>query len=158
MALTDEVQGRYDSQLLIGLTNPNNRAAASINTTTLDYACTDVEADFEMMAGVVYQNSDKRHVNVGIEGVIAKLSMRMNQAGERSANLVDDYMQRMTQLAMVTGRNRLLPTSKSELTPSEEAAIGGTKIRPKFDGSRFWRLKPNAPPAGERDVTLITNT
>ena len=158
MALTDEVQGRYDTQLLIGLTNPNNRAAASINATTLNYACTDVEADFEMVAGIAYANDDKRHVNVAIEGVIAKLSMRMNQAGERSKNLVDEYLGRLEQLAMVTGRNRLMPITKSKLTPSDESPDGGTKIRPKFDGARFWRLKPNGPPAGERDVSLITNT
>ena len=153
-----EVEVRYDAQLLIGLTNPNNRAAASVNATTLGYAVTDVEADFEIIAGVQYANDDKRHVNVAIEGVIAKLSMRMNQAGERSKNLVDEYLGRLEQLAMVTGRDRLLPLSKSELTPSDEAPDGGTKVRPKFDGSRFWRLKPNGPPAGERDVSLITNT
>ena len=160
MSLLSNTQSRYNTQFLIGLTNPNNRSAATLNTSAgepFDLACDDVEADFEMVCGVVYADDDKRHVSVAVEGVIAKLSMRMNQAGDRSKALVDSYMEKLERLAMVTGRNRLLPLSKSPLTPSEEAPEGGGKVRPSFDGSRFWRLKPNGPPAGERDVTLLTN-
>lgn len=158
--LVDEVIDRYNAQFLIGLTNPNNRAAASLDTDSgkpLDLASDDVQADMEMICGVLFDIDDRRHVSVAVEGVIAKLSMRMNQAGERSKALSDAYFEKLERLALVTGRNRLKPTSMSELTPSEEAP-GGTEVRPKFDGSRFWRLKPNPPPAGERDVTLITNT
>ena len=161
MALITQVTNRYNTQFLIGLTNPNNRSASTVatgSTSAIALAATDVEADFEMICGIVYDDDDGRHVAVAVEGVIAKLSMRMNQAGDRSKNLVDAYTMRLEQLAMVTGRDRLLPLSKSELTPSDEAPDGGTKVRPKFDGSRFWRLKPNGPPAGERDVSLITNT
>ena len=160
MALITQVTNRYNTQFLIGLTNPNNRSAATLNVSDdepFHLACVDVEADFEMVCGVIYDDDDKRHVAVGVEGVIAKLSMRMNQAGERSKALVDAYLEKLERLALVTGRNRLLPLSKSPLTPSEEAPDGGTKVRPSFDGSRFWRLKPNGPPAGERDVTLLAN-
>ncbi len=160
MTLLSNTKSRYNEQFLIGLTNPNNRAASTLvedDGKPFKLACDDVEADFEMVCGVIYDDNDKRHVSVGIEGVIAKLSMRMNQAGERSKALVDSYMEKLERLALVTGRNRLLPLSKSPLTPSEEAPDGGTKVRPSFDGSRFWRLKPNGPPAGERDVTLLTN-
>ena len=159
--LLDEVKDRYNEQFLIGLTNPNNRAASTLDVSDnspFDLATDDVMADFEMLCGTIYDNDDKRHITVAVEGVIAKLSMRMNQAGERSKALNDAYVEKMERLALVTGRNRLIPKSKSELTPSDEAPDGGTKVRPRFDGSRFWRLKPNGPPAGERAVTLLTNT
>ena len=160
MSLLLNTKNRYNEQFLIGLTNPNNRSAATLNISAgepFDLACTDVEADFEMVCGVIYDDDDKRHVAVAVEGVIAKLSMRMNQAGERSKALVDAYLEKLERLALVTGSNRLLTLSRSPLTPSEEAPDVGSKGRPSFDGSRFWRLKPNGPPAGERDVTLLMN-
>ena len=160
MTLLQEVEKRYNTQFLIGLTNPNNRAASSVDDSIgepFDVATDDVKADFEITCGVVFDIDDKRHVSVGVEGVIAKLSMRMNQAGDRSKSLVDAYVERLERLALVTGRNRLKPLSKSELQPSDEAPEGYSKVRPKFDGARFWRLKPNGPVAGERDVTLLTN-
>ena len=159
--LLDEVKKRYNEQFLIGLTNPNNRAAATLDTdagSPFDIAQIDVHADFEITCGVFFNVDDKRHVSVGVEGVIAKLSMRMNQAGDRSKSLVDAYVERLERLALVTGRNRLKPLSKSELQPSDEVPEGYSKVRPTFAGSRFWRLKPNGPPAGERDVSLLTNT
>ena len=160
--LIDEVDERYNRQFLIGLCNPNDRAASTLDKTSDDapivLASTDVEADFEIVAGVIYDNDDKRHVAVGIEGVIAKLSVRMNQAGDRSKALVDGYMEKLERLALVTGRNRLLPLSKSELQPSDEVPEGYNKVRPKFDGARFCRRKPTGPPGAERDHSLITNT
>lgn len=159
--LLDEVKKRYNEQFLIGLTNPNNRSATTLvvsEDSPFDLAQLDVHADIEMVCGVIFDVEDKRHVAVGVEGVIAKLSVRMNQAGDRSKALTDSYMEKLERLALVTGRNRLMPLSKSELQPSDEVPEGYNKVRPKFDGARFWRLKPNGPPGGERDQSLITNT
>jgi len=141
MALAAEVQSRYPSALLIQLTNPMNTAASSVNMTTLGLAATDVEADFQITAGVAYDGADARHVSVGIEGVIAKLLERTGHSDASAWRA--RYDSRLRDLAKVTGRDRILPTSDGILQPTEPQA--GTIVRPAFDDDVFDGFVPGAP-------------
>lgn len=146
MALADEVTARYPEPRLRQLTNGGTESASSINTTTLGYAATDVQADFKTYCGVAYDNSDARHVAVAVEGVIAKLYQRGEAPGSKANALHDAYIERLTALAKVTGRDRLKPTTKSVLTPTSEQQDSSQTVRPSFDDfGDFDRLIPDPP-------------
>ena len=145
MALSDEVTARYASARLIQLTNPGDQTATTVDTTFLGKAATDVEADFEIIAGVAYDNSEARHVSVGVEGVIAKLYQRGEAAGGDADARHSAYLDRLAQLAKVTGRNRIIPTTSSVLTPTSERTTTSEVVPPEFDWPNFDDLIP-APP------------
>lgn len=145
MALADEVTGRYPATRLIQLTNAGDESASSIDTTVLGYAVTDTQADFKTYAGVAYDNSDARHVAVAVEGVIAKLYQRGESPGSKAESLHDAYIARLETLAQSMGRDRLLPKTKSPLTPTAEQQTTET-VRPAFDDfGDFDRLIPDPP-------------
>jgi hypothetical protein len=142
MTLSTEVQARYPSQLLVNITNPMETTATTVNTTTLNAAATDVEADFEIVAGVEYDGTDARHVAVAVEGVIAKLLRRTgtSQYEEREK----DYNFRLRDLAKVTGRDRITPESDSEVSPAVDSP-SGVEVKPAFDNEIFDQIIPGAP-------------
>lgn len=134
MALSDEVVARYSAQRLLNLTNPDNPAATSNNATTLAAACTDAAADFKILAGVVFDVTDARHVSVAVRGVIAYLYQYMDNAAKAPA--MADFHYRLKDLAKVTGRDRLLPQTSSHLQPTVPGS-DGRQARPAFDDASF---------------------
>ena len=141
MVLSTEVQTRYRSQRMIALTNPQSSAATALDAARLTLACDDVEADFRIFAGVIYDdvlatNPDAAlHINVACQGVISKLRLRMDQAGEREERDHERYLKALRSLAKVTGRDRLLPRQKAR--EGEEEPIFGSR--------RFDAYIPNSP-------------
>ena len=146
MALTDEVTDRYSSQYLIGLTNPQLSSAAAIDTTRLARAATDVEADFEIYPGIAFVTTNSLHVSTAVEGVILKLMMRTGQFDAEA--LQTRYIALLTALGRVTGRNRLLTSTDSQLQPSRDQ-VDGEIVRPDFDVRRFVDFIPNPPQTGD---------
>jgi len=144
MGLSTDFQNRFPSNRLKQLTNPGNQAGSSVNTTLIDYAATDVEADFETYAGVEYDSADSRHVSVAVDGVLAKLYQRAETPGSKADGLHDAYIQRLRDLAKVTGRDRVVPKTTSVLTPTPERD-GTETVRPDADRDDFGDLVPNAP-------------
>ena len=144
MALAAEVIARYPSSRLIQLTRQSNQSGSSINTTILGLAVDDVEADFQIIAGVEYDNSDARHVGVAVEGVIAKLARRAEAAGNTSEALHDAYLERLGQLAKVTGRDRIMPKTKSPYTVTSERDREETP-RPWDDWPNYDDIQVNPP-------------
>ncbi len=144
MALSDEVQTRYPASLLISLTNPDTNAATSIDTDTLNAAVADVQAQFEISAGLEYDNDEATHVVTACEGVITLLKLRLGQSGEAGQRLWDEWAKKLTALASVTSRDRQIASSTSYLTPSEEAPNGET-IRPDFDRQHLRGIAPQHP-------------
>lgn len=137
--LSADVQTRYGSQLLISLTNSDEKANAStsVNTTRLDAAADDVEAMFKIHAGVAYDSTDARHVAVAVEGVIALLRARGPLAGEKGTDAFSKWTKTLRdELGRVTGRNRIKPKTTVETTAESERPNGET-IRPKFDWRTF---------------------
>jgi hypothetical protein len=141
MSLSAEVQSRYPAQRLVELTNPGSITATTVNTTILGLAATDVEADFQIVAGIAYDGTDARHVKTAVEGVVLRL-MEWLAVGTKAAETIQGrWKQRLEDLAKVTGRDRPHFQTTSDLTPSEEVPSGET-VRPKFDPEAFRGYVP----------------
>jgi hypothetical protein len=144
MALTDEVQNRLSSQLLINITNPQNSTADSIDTTRLSNAVSDVEADFKIECGVAYDNDDETHVTVAVQGVYAKLLIRSAQVDAVSYAFHDKYIERLRALKLIAGRDRIVPDTDSLLTATEDTS-GDI---PAMDRKNFRGFIPRSPHGG----------
>ena len=144
MPLATHVQNRYSTEYLIQLTNPQNRNATTVNTTLLGFSADDVDALFDVYAGVAYDDSDATHVAVAVEGVIAFLMRRTGQATAEAR--VTAWLASIRALGSVSGRNRVTPDSTTKMQPSEDDRLSSTP-RPAFDDRRFDDFMPNAPAA-----------
>jgi hypothetical protein len=153
MALTDEVTARLSAKYLEQITNPDLPGAGSADSTRLSKAATDVEADFKVLAGVAYDNTDTRHVTVAVKGVEAKLLMRGSSPGEYAKNLDRQYREDLKALAAVTGRDRQAPTSDSNYSVENPGSDGRT-VYPDFSDRTFLNTTPRRPRGGsESDDT-----
>lgn len=142
MSLRTNVEARISSQKLLELTNPENRAASSVNTSLLDTACTDVVADLAIHAGLTYDDTNALHVTVAVEGVVLKLRAYAKPAAENTDAQYQRWLERrVAALAKVTSRDRIWPETNSELEPSSETR-GGIPRRPRFDEQKFDGIKP----------------
>jgi len=141
MALVDQVTSRYPASRLVQLTRQGSQSSTTVDTTVLGLAADDVEADFPIVCAVEYDNADPRHVAVAVEGVIAKLAIRTEAAGDFANALHDRYLKRLAALAKVTGRDRVTPRTKSVLTPTPERD-GTETVRPDTDRPNFDDLVP----------------
>lgn len=149
MPLADEVTNRVRTQLLVELTNPNDRSATTVNTTQLGRAVTDVQAAFRTYASVTYSNDDARHVEEAIVGVLLYLQMYAGKT-PRPARDVTEWKRNLHDVFRLVagGNNRVMPESSSQLTPTEEAPNGIT-VRPFFDPDGAWRdLVPDSSERG----------
>lgn len=145
MGLADEFKNRVSLTRQVTLTNPDKPEATIVDSARLALAVLDVQADFEIYCGVVYSDTEARHVSVGVEGVEFKLMMRMIGADPDAIRKA--WIDRLQALARVTGRNRIVPTTDSVLTPSSEQK-GTDPVRPDFDRERFDQFVPGAPGTG----------
>ena len=145
MPLSTHVTDRYGAQYLVNLTNPSDPSATTIDTGRLGEAADDAEADFAIYAGVAYNDTTATHITVAVEGVVAKLAIRTGTGGQFAKSSHEDYIARLRDLALVTGRDRIKPRSDSILQPSNEQ-VGDEIVRPEFDIRRFDDLIPDAPP------------
>jgi len=141
MALADEVQSRYPTQYLANLTNKDSASASTVNTTYLTTVSSDVEGMFERYAQSELDLTDEAHVAVAVKGVEAWLKRYTGQP-EKSAEqkFIDDCLQ----LARTGPRARMLPKTRSILTPSSEQ-ITTEPVRPDFDRKVFDDLIPGSP-------------
>ena len=144
MTLTANVQNRYGTQFLVNITNPTDPTATAIDTTRLSNACTDTEADFKIYSGIIYDDAVDTHVAVDVEGVIAKLAIRTGTGGQFANSSHENFIARLRDLALVTGRDRISPRTDGILVPSSEQ-IGSEIVRPEFDRRRFDDLIPDPP-------------
>jgi hypothetical protein len=142
MALADEFKSRFSLERQIALTNPDLQTATTVDATRLTLACTDVQADFEIYAGTVYDGTDARHVSVAVEGVMLKLMSRM--AGTDPDEMREQWLKRLNSFALVTGRNRIVPATDSILTPTSEQR-GTEEVRPDADRGYFDQFIPGPP-------------
>jgi hypothetical protein len=133
MTLSTEVQARLGTDLLVQLTNPDDPAATSINTTILTAACDDTEGEF-LSAGIALDITDKRHLSVAVDGVRWKLYDYKAPFTEAAKSFEVRFRESLDRLKLVTSRDRITPTTDSELTPSSDKPEGYTgEVRPSFD-------------------------
>lgn len=143
MSLLLNVTGRYSSERLRQLTNPDARGLTTNDATRLDFACADAQAEFKRRCAVDYDDTNPNHVDVCVELVVLKLMKRGSaptDAVEKQQAAVNDML---TDVARVTGRDRPdASSSGSPLTLSEEVPAGST-VYPKFDPINLqgWRAR-----------------
>lgn len=136
MALKDEVKSRFGAKYLVAISNPYDSPATTIDDGRMDLAVTDTIADFEIYAGLVYDNANAKHVTVAVEGVVSKLMLRNVVPGGEERH--KDYVAKLESLALVTSRDRVLPSTNSTLQPTKEQSGS----RPELDPSRLRGYQP----------------
>lgn len=145
MALADEVVARYPAGVLANLTNPGSPGSTSYSATRLGYACSDVEALFKIHAGQTYSGTDARHLQVACECVILQLRKGLGATDE--SKLDEAQVKKLRALAMVTGRDKVTPTTTSGLTPSSDLLEGETQRGNAFAWDRFDGVQTGGPHA-----------
>ena len=142
MALSDEVQNRWSSQILINAFNPQDSTATTLSTgvdSKFALAIADVEAGFEIYAGVTFDNTKSTHKMIATEGVLIR---GLVFTGQSDLTHWDSWINRLRDLGLVTGRDRLSMYTDSTLSPTRDRV--GSK--PSFDSSVFTeRYVGNAP-------------
>lgn len=152
MALIDEVRARYSASRLRGLTNPQKGGTSAEDTARLDLAVEDTLADFEIEVGVIYLNTDRRHVAVGVMGVIENLRLRVVQGATVDDKTHQTYLKKLKALARVTARDRILP----EVTVPDGEPRASDGSRPMdFDRRRFDGLVLESPRRRDGDSDFI---
>ena len=150
MALIDRAIERYSAQYLRNLSNPDSAAASSNDTTRLQLAVDDAEDEFEFLGGVVYDETNRDHVRLAVEGVIVVLKERGTTSSEGAAKARETWTAKMTDFRQRVGsEDRILPATTGVGVPSSEQVTTET-VRPKFDDPKFDDLTPGSPRGGQR--------
>ena len=147
--LSADVQARYSTQILKNLTNPQSAGSSAIDTTRLDNACTDTQAEFEVYAHAEYDADEPRHVSVAVAHVVAILK---RYTGQKGAD--EEYrrsLDRMKALAKVENRARITPDTNSPLQSTSEQTSANVTPRPATDWPVFEDIVPD-PPGGGGDT------
>jgi len=145
MALADEVVARYPAGVLANLTNPESPGSTSYSATRLGYACSDVEALFKIHAGHSFSLTDTRDVQVACECVI--LQLRKGLGSSDDGKLDEAQVKKLRALALVSGRDKVEPTTTCTLTPSSDLRDGETRRGMAFDWTRFDGIQTEGPAA-----------
>ena len=153
MSLISNVTSRYSNARISSLTNPDQvGGTGAIDTVRLEAAVADVEADFEVHCGVAYDDDNAIHVSVCVQGVVLKLEQYLANADPSA--LQDRWAEMLKNAAKVLGRNRVMPTTTSNLTPTAPTSADGV-VRPTFDNSRFPHINVGEPGSVDSDVDSL---
>jgi len=134
MPLTTHVTDRVPGFRLVELANLT-KTATTIDAAVLALAAGDAEEDFKTLANVEYDDTDRRHIVVGVQRVLYHL---MNNQGNARAEEFDTKTRKaFDDLKRVTARKRVSPVTKSVLSPTAEATDEDGTTRPAFDESVF---------------------
>ncbi|KAF0137112.1 MAG: hypothetical protein FD152_678 [Xanthobacteraceae bacterium] len=152
MALADRVTERLSTARLTHLTRPEATATATPDTAILALACTDAAAEFALLAGLAYDETQAVHVAMAIQGVELVLSRYAGRIDEAWRLRWDSWTVACRALGATQARARLSPETTSALTPSTEVASGEERT-PDFDRAEFSDIVPGSWPgaSGEAD-------
>lgn len=143
--LATAVQARIPETRLIQLTNINDDSATTVNTTILELAVDDTEADFKTYAMLDFDGTDARHIRLGVDGVLAFLEANRGQDADQ--NRLAAWRDRCAEFAKTTSRARISPRVTPGLPPTTYP-----NSRPGFDPSRFDGPSPLPPPSDNYGV------
>lgn len=139
MALINDYQARFSTQERVNLSNPQNSTATSVDSTRETNAAEDARGDFEAVCGVTYDSSNRIHVSASVPLVAQKLLVYTGRASQED---YDKFLDRLDKYyRLVLGRDRITPTTNSQLSPTAEEA----NSKPMDDLSNFSRFIGNAP-------------
>lgn len=141
--LATAVQARVPTDRLIQLTRKNSVGSTTVDSTVLEYAVTDAAAQFLISAGVTFDDTNAEHIMLGVQGVMALLSMWNGQeAGEKDRFR---FVQALERYRAVHANARITPVGTRTTGPSDDVDSTGQERRPEFDRTRFDRLDVVAP-------------
>lgn len=147
MALTDEVQGRVATQLLIELTTHGDTAGIAINTTRLNYACVDAIAAFEQRVGVAFDILVPAHIWPAVLCVLFILQTYPGGSGARLDEARKRWEEAGDALSRTLGSRRVVAAETSSVyAPTQEV----DDERPATDRAR-WKGYVIGQPAGTSD-------
>ena len=147
MTLQAEVISRVSVQKLKNITNPDAAGATTYDSGRLDLACSDALGELATK-GIIFDLANIQHVRLGVLIVIAILAENggaSTEVAEKIRKRADDMMEKV---ALTGPRDRVLPTSRNELTPTPDQQFSGEVVRPDFDRSFFTDLIPENPRTG----------
>lgn len=139
MSIASRAQERISAQLLLEWTNQGVPSATSINTTFLGYVADDVEGMFLAETGLAYDDDDKLHVSVAVDGVMSRFQELSGITGRNSDQITERWQKGLIKIAQTRGsERRLLPNSSSVLSPSSETI----DARPDHDRANWGAFVP----------------
>jgi hypothetical protein len=116
MSLQTVVEARVSAQKLVHLTNPDDPDATVKDDVRLAAACADAAAEFEVYCGAVFDETDARMISPAVDLVILTLQERGAASTEGLGAQREKVIERIKDLAQVTGRNRIVPESAAATT------------------------------------------
>jgi len=137
--LATAVEARVPATRLVQLTNINDDSATTTNQATLELAVTDTQADFKTYTRVVFDDTDPRHIRLGIDGVLAFLEANRGQDADQKR--LAAWRDRCAEFATTTSGARVSPVVAPGLGP-----VAMPNARPTFDPTRFADGQPALPP------------
>ena len=144
MSLYTEVVARVPNQTLVTLTNQQSTSATTIATTLLQTACDDIAAQFATYAGETFDVTVRRHVVLGVAGVLALLRSWNPIQAEGADGAMDRWIAAVTAYSETAARDHRSIYSSSQLTPSDEVD-GSQDVRPWSDPEAFDGYAPGMP-------------
>lgn len=130
--LSDAVIARIGVARLVGLTRESG-ASTSIDSNVLLAACDDAQGDFERITGIAFDDTNKSHLAIVIQGVIFFLE---DYKGRDGGIMTGHGKRFYSACEAMRSRVFVSPASNSTLTPSTEQA----GAQPDFDRAKnVWR-------------------
>ena len=147
MTLLAQFKLRLSAQLLITWTNPDDPTANASDDVFLQDACDDVEdGEFVAWMGEDYDETIKSHILAAVQLVKLKLVEMGAAPNITYEKMLEQTEKRIERYRNVRSRDRVAPTSSSQLTPSDEVQSGQTR-RPAMDDQFFGSIIPEDPPS-----------
>lgn len=133
-----DYQSRFSTQLRTNWSRPQNSSATTPDTALETLADTDTVGEFKKR-GITPSASNDTHVTTAMAGIIARLMFYTQSPGWGEA--WGSFKEDLALLAETGPRNRVMPTTDSLLSPSED--VSGAL--PKFDRDQFGRYTSSSP-------------
>jgi len=143
VSLKTNVVLRISDALLVQITNHGVfPVPTTVNDARLDAAIADVESIFLTEVGVAYDDTDPRHVPVGVQGVVALLHAYTAITSRNTTDLRTAWNRAMISLAATRGsEKRLLPSTSSR----GKVSVQRDDRLVDYDRNRWEGFVPNMP-------------
>jgi len=147
MALVDRLTARLSANRQLQLSNPELPGASTNDTARLTAAANDAQGMFETVVGVVYDDTNARHIAYAVPG--AQIMLKVNSMGQNPFTNpeVVAWKVSLRELAGTEGRATFAPKATSGYTVSP-AETG----RPPFDNVNFNDIRMRAPRENSSDL------
>lgn len=131
MALADEVVSRISDAKLVNLTRPDTTGSGqSVDLVLLGKAVDDVVGDFATEASLTYDNDEKQHVAIAVQGVVDYLRSYA-LSGELD---LTNFHSRLNNLRKVTTNKRFKPRSSSnKIVAVDQERLRDFDLNEEFD-------------------------